>query len=94
LGLRGAANNPVLLRLPVLIGSQRDLGACWLGHGVAATRRLHSSMPLLKHVYIEREREQIKSSLEAFRRDARQAQEWLSQDWGTSVHTFGLLAGE
>jgi hypothetical protein len=92
LGLRGAANNPVLLRLPVLIGSQRDLGACWLGHGVAATRRLHSSMPLLDHR--EREREQIQSSLEAFRRNARQAQEWLSQDWGTSVHTFGLLAGE
>lgn len=81
-----AANSLVLPRLPTLIGSLRDLGASWLGHGVAATRLMHSDMPL------QEQSEQIQSSLEALRREAGPAQGWLSQDWGSSVHTFGLLA--
>lgn len=81
-----AANSLVLPRVPSLVAALRDLGASWLGHGVAATRLMHSDQPL------QTQRDHIESALDALRRLAGPAQGWLSQDWGTSVHTFGLLS--
>ena len=59
----------------------------WLGHGLAATRLMHSDMPLAE------QSQQIATSLGALQRHTgRRPLGWLSQDWGSSPHTYGLLA--
>lgn len=82
-----AANSLVLPRVPHILKTLKDSGAEWLAHGIAATRLMHSNMPF------ETQREHITSSLSAIQTfTGETAQGWLSQDWGTSPHTFGLLA--
>ena len=82
-----AANSLVLPRVPHILRTLKDAGAEWLAHGVAATRLMHTQMTL------EEQQEHIASSLLAIQTfTGHTAQGWLSQDWGTSPHTFGLLA--
>ena len=82
-----AANSLVLTRVPEVLQALKDSQAEWLAHGVAATRLMHTNMPL------EEQQAHIASSLQALQTYTGQApQGWLSQDWGTSPDTFGLLA--
>ena len=82
-----AANSLVLPRVPEVLQALKDSQAEWLAHGVAATRLMHTNMPL------EEQQAHIASSLQALQTYTGQAsQGWLSQDWGTSPDTFGLLA--
>jgi allantoinase len=82
-----AANALVLPRVPELVASLRGQGAEWVGHGLAATRMMHSGQPL------EVQRDQVQTSLQALATHTGEvASGWLSQDWGTSPHTYGLLA--
>jgi len=77
----------VLPRVPEILQSLKDSQAEWLAHGVAATRLMHANMPL------EEQQAHIATSLQAIQTYTGQAsQGWLSQDWGTSPHTYGLLA--
>ena len=81
-----AANSLVLPRVPEVLQALKDSQAEWLAHGVAATRLMHTNMPL------EEQQAHIASSLQALQTYTGQAsQGWLSQDWGTSPDTFGLL---
>jgi len=82
-----AANSMVLPRVPQVMDALKLSQAQWIAHGVAATRLMHANMSLAE------QRDQIDSSLKALKAHTGQtAQGWLSQDWGTSPHTFGLLA--
>jgi len=82
-----AANSMVLPRVPQVMDALKLSQAQWIAHGVAATRLMHANMSLAE------QREHIDSSLKAVKAHTGQpAQAWLSQDWGTSPHTFGLLA--
>jgi peptidoglycan/xylan/chitin deacetylase (PgdA/CDA1 family) len=82
-----AANSLVLPRVPEVLQALKDSQAEWLAHGVAATRLMHTNMPL------EEQQAHIASSLQALQTYTGQAPEgWLSQDWGTSPDTFGLLS--
>lgn len=82
-----AANSLVLPRVPEVLQALKNSQAEWLAHGVAATRLMHTNMPL------EEQQAHIASSLQALQTYTGQApQGWLSQDWGTSPDTFGLLA--
>lgn len=82
-----AANSLVLPRIPAVLRRLRQAGADWLGHGLAATRMMHANMPL------EEQRQQIESSIASITHYAGQPPRgWISQDWGTSVHTHALLA--
>ncbi len=82
-----AANSLVLPRVPQALEALKLSQAQWLGHGMAATRLMHSNMPL------EVQQDHISSSLTALQTFTGEVtQGWLSQDWGTSPHTQGLLA--
>ena len=82
-----AANALVLPRVGPVLEPLQKMGAQWLGHGAAATRLMHAGQTL------EEQGEQITSSLQALaQHTGAPPLGWLSQDWGTSVHTFGLLA--
>lgn len=82
-----AANSMVLPRVPQVMDALKLSQAQWVAHGVAATRLMHANMSLAE------QSEHIASSLESVKAHTGQAaQAWLSQDWGTSAHTFGLLA--
>ena len=82
-----AADARVLERLPALVARLQALGVEWVGHGVGATHLMHSRMPLAE------QQAQITAGLDAVRRaTGRPALGWLSQDWGTTPHTFALLA--
>jgi peptidoglycan/xylan/chitin deacetylase (PgdA/CDA1 family) len=82
-----AANSLVLPRVPEVLQALKDSQAEWLAHGVAATRLMHTNMPP------EEQQAHIASSLQALQTYTGQASHgWLSQDWGTSPDTFGLLA--
>ncbi len=82
-----AANSQVLPRIPTVVRSLRDAGADWLGHGLAATQMMHADMPL------DEQRRHIESSVAAIAEHTGALPKgWLSQDWGTSAHTYGLLA--
>jgi allantoinase len=81
-----AANSLVLPRVPEVLQALKDSQAEWLAHGVAATRLMHTNMPL------EEQQAHIATSLNGLQTFTGQAsQGWLSQDWGTSPDTFGLL---
>jgi len=80
-----AANALVLPRITEVL--QRLAGAPWLGHGLAATRMMHSDMSGAEQA------QHIESSLQALQQYTGQRPlGWLSQDWGSSPQTYGLLA--
>jgi len=82
-----AANSLVLPRVPRVLQTLKDANAEWLGHGMAATRLMHANMPLAE------QQEHVVSSLSALQTATGESPKgWVSQDWGTSPHTFGLLA--
>lgn len=82
-----AANAMAVKRLPGLVKLFSDWGCEWLGHGVAATRMMHSKMPR------DAQEAYINESLDALERaTGSRPRGWLSQDWGTSPDTFDLLA--
>ena len=82
-----AANSLALPRVPKALEELKLSQAQWIAHGTAATRMMHSNMP------IEAQHDHIESSIKALENHTGQtAQGWLSQDAGTSLHTFGLLA--
>lgn len=82
-----AANSLVLPRVPHVLQTLKEAHAQWLAHGMAATRLMHANMPL------EEQREHIHTSLSALQTfTGETAKGWISQDWGTSPHTFELLA--
>lgn len=81
-----AANALVLPRVPTAISALQALRAEWIGHGIAATRMVHSRMP------IDEQRQHIHESLAAFQTAlGAMPQTWLSQDWGTTPDTWRLL---
>lgn len=82
-----AANARAVQRLPRLVEILQDMGCEWVGHGLAATELMHSRLS------IEEQRAHIRNSLTAVETaTGTQVQGWLSQDWGTTPHTCGLLA--
>lgn len=82
-----AANSLVLPRVPQVIESLQQMRAQWLGHGLAATRLMHADQS------VDEQRVHIAQSLEALaQHTGARVRGWLSQDWGTSAHTYGLLA--
>jgi len=82
-----AANSMVLPRVPQILDALKLAQAEWIAHGVAATRLMHANMSL------EEQRAHIHGAVKALKAHTGQtAQAWLSQDWGTSPHTLGLLA--
>ena len=82
-----AANAMAVQRLPRLVQTFNDWGCDWLGHGISATRMLHSAMPL------EDQRAHIAGSLAAIElATGKRALGWISQDWGTTPDTAQLLA--
>lgn len=88
-GLRPAvaASARVLERLPRVIAELNAWGCEWVAHGLSANQIMHSRMP------IDAQREHIAQALDAFQRHTRHRPDgWLSQDWGTTPDTFGLLA--
>jgi peptidoglycan/xylan/chitin deacetylase (PgdA/CDA1 family) len=77
----------VLPRVPQVLNALKLAQAEWIAHGVAATRLMHSNMTLNEQgAHIDT----AIAALQAHTGHAPQA--WLSQDWGTSPHTLGLLA--
>ncbi|NCY25021.1 MAG: polysaccharide deacetylase, partial [Alphaproteobacteria bacterium] len=82
-----AANAMAVERLPGLVAKFQDWGCDWVAHGLAATRMMHSNMPL------DEQRQHIAESIAALTRTTGvQPLGWLSQDWGTSPDTPQLLA--
>ncbi|HEX2547045.1 MAG TPA: hypothetical protein VHL79_19335 [Ramlibacter sp.] len=82
-----AANAMAVERLPELVEVLNAWGCEWVGHGLAATRIMHSKMPRSEQAA------HIAQSLDALQRaTGRRPQGWISQDWGTSPETFELLA--
>jgi peptidoglycan/xylan/chitin deacetylase (PgdA/CDA1 family) len=82
-----AANSMAAERLPQLVQRLNDWGCEWLGHGIAATRMMHSEQSL------DMQSEHIQSSLDTLTRvTGRRPRGWLSQDWGSSPVTYDLLA--
>ena len=82
-----AGNAMAVQRLPRLVQTFADWGCEWLGHGISATRMLHSGMPA------DAQRAHIAQSLAAIEQaTGRRAQGWVSQDWGTTPDTAQMLA--
>jgi peptidoglycan/xylan/chitin deacetylase (PgdA/CDA1 family) len=82
-----AANAMAVQRLPGLVRTLQDAGCEWLAHGVAATRMMHSGMDLAQ------QRLHIAQSIDALAQaTGTRPTGWLSQDWGTTPDTHGLLA--
>ena len=82
-----AANAMAVQRLPQLVDTFNAWGCEWLGHGMAATRMLHVGMDL------DAQRAHVAESLAILRRCTGQpVTGWVSQDWGTTPDTAGLLA--
>ena len=82
-----AANAMAVERLPGLVAQLQDWGCDWLAHGLAATRMMHSNMPL------DEQRQHIAASIAALAHATGvQPLGWLSQDWGTTPDTPQLLA--
>jgi peptidoglycan/xylan/chitin deacetylase (PgdA/CDA1 family) len=82
-----AANAMAVERLPRLVETLSALGCEWLGHGLAATRIMHSKMPRQEQAaHIHRSLEVLEGAT------GQRPRGWVSQDWGTSPDTFDLLA--
>jgi peptidoglycan/xylan/chitin deacetylase (PgdA/CDA1 family) len=81
-----AANSMAAERLPQLVQRFNDWGCEWLGHGIAATRMMHSEQSL------EVQTDHIQTSLDTLTRvTGRRPRGWLSQDWGSSPATYDVL---
>jgi allantoinase len=88
-GLRPAvaANACVLERVPQLVRLFTDWGCEWIAHGTSANNLMHARMSL------QQQRSHIQDALDALKRHTgRIPLGWLSQDWGTTPDTYGLLA--
>jgi peptidoglycan/xylan/chitin deacetylase (PgdA/CDA1 family) len=82
-----AANSLAVRRLPGLVQVFNDWGCEWLGHGLAATRMLHSGMPLdVQRAYIAESLDGIAQATGV------RPLGWVSQDWGTTPDTAQMLA--
>jgi len=82
-----AANAMAVQRLPSLVQTFTEWGCEWLGHGLAATRMVHSHMPLDEQAAV------IGTSLEVIEQaTGTRPRGWVSQDWGTTPDTARLLA--
>jgi len=82
-----AANSRVLPRIPRVVEDLREANAHWLGHGMAATQMMHTDMPL------DEQRQHVAASITAITQyTGHPPKGWISQDWGTGVHTYALLA--
>ncbi len=82
-----AANSLVLPRIPTVVRRLQEAGAQWLGHGRAATQIMHADMPL------DEQRHHIETSVACIEQyGGHRPKGWISQDWGTSPHTYALLA--
>ena len=82
-----AANSMAVQRLPNLVQRFNDWGCEWLGHGIAATRMMHSAQSQ------EEQQMHIQSAIDTLHQSTGQRPRgWLSQDWGSSPHTPKLLA--
>jgi peptidoglycan/xylan/chitin deacetylase (PgdA/CDA1 family) len=74
-------------RLPGLVDRLSSEGVEWIGHGIAANQLMHSGMTIAE------QREHIDHAVSTLTRaTGRPPTGWLSQDWGTTPDTFGLLA--
>lgn len=81
-----AANAIAVQRLPQLVKRFNDWGCEWIGHGIAATRMMHSGQPL------EVQRDHIQCAIEILHQTTgHRPKGWLSQDWGNSPDTSRLL---
>ena len=82
-----AANAMAVQRLPRLVQTLSAWGCDWLGHGLSATRMLHSGMSL------DEQRAHVSESLDAVAQATGvRPLGWISQDWGTTPDTAQLLA--
>ena len=82
-----AANSLVLARVPAVLERLHQAQAQWLGHGLAATRLMHSRMA------VPEQQSHIDQALQGLQAHiGRLPLGWLSQDWGTTPQTHGLLA--
>jgi allantoinase len=82
-----AANALVLARVPAVLQRLKRMQAQWLGHGLAATRMMHSRMT------VQEQQSHIQEALQGLQAHTGDLPlGWLSQDWGTTPATFGLLA--
>lgn len=82
-----AANSLVLARVPAVLERLHQAQAQWLGHGLAATRLMHSRMA------VPEQQAHIDQALQGLQaHTGRLPLGWLSQDWGTTPQTHGLLA--
>lgn len=74
-------------RLPKLVERLIPFGVEWIAHGLAANRLMHSDMSL------DEQRHHIAHAVDVLTECTGTAPAgWLSQDWGTTPHTFDLLA--
>lgn len=82
-----AANARAVQRLPKLVKTLSESGCEWIGHGLSANDLMHSGMTRAE------QGAHIAQSLQAIAdHTGQRPQGWLSQDWGTSPDTYGLLA--
>ena len=82
-----AANAMAVQRLPRLVQTLAAWGCDWLGHGLSATRMMHSDMS------VDEQRAHVGDSLDALAQaTGSRPQGWVSQDWGTTPDTPRLLA--
>ena len=81
-----AANAMAAERLPELVELFNNWGCEWVGHGMAATRIMHSRMSKGEQLA------HINESMQVLERiTGQRPRGWMSQDWGTSPDTFDLL---
>lgn len=82
-----AINARLVERLPDLVERLSREGVEWIGHGIAANQMMHAGMTMAE------QREHIDQAVATLTRaTGRPPAGWLSQDWGTTPDTFGLLA--
>ena len=82
-----AAHARAAQRVPQLVAALQVSGCEWVAHGLAATQLMHSRMTL------QAQRDHIHESLDSLQAVVgTRPKGWLSQDWGTTPHTFELLA--
>ena len=84
-----AANSMAVQRLPELVRLFNDWGCEWIGHGIAATRMLHSGMSLAQEAGI------VAHAVATIEQcTGKTPLGWVSQDWGTTPNTFAVLAAQ
>ncbi len=82
-----AANAAVLERLPELVQHLEGWSCEWVAHGLAANELMHGGQSL------DEQRQHITHTLQTWDRcTGLRPRGWLSQDWGTTPHTYALLA--